>query len=130
MAKTNKNKVIYPDLSYKIVGILYDVYNEVGSGHKEKYYQNAISHALKEKNINFREQVYCPLFYKDKKIGKYYFDFLIEEKIILEIKIGSSFKKQNLNQVISYLKVKKLKLGIIANFTRSEVKYYRVLNIK
>lgn len=126
----DKNKVIYAELSYRIVGILYDVYNEIGYGHKEKYYQNAISYVFKEANIKFQEQVYIPLNYKDKKIGKYYLYFLIDDKIILEIKVGSLFKRQNLDQVISYLKAQKLKLGIIANFTREGVKFRRILNIK
>lgn len=125
--KTSK-KVIFPELSYKIMGCLFDVYKTVGGGHRESYYQNAIKKAFIDQKINFQEQLYLPLKYKNTHVGKLFFDFLIEDKIILEIKVGQYFKKSNLEQVIDYLKTSNLKLGIIANFTREGVKSYRVLN--
>lgn len=124
-----RDDLIFPNLSYEIVGILYDVYNEIGHGHKEQYYQKAIAVALKNSNIEYREQVFSPLIYRNEKVGKYFLDFLVDNKIVLELKVGSIFKKQNINQVYSYLKSNNLKLGIIANFTRNEVKYKRILNI-
>jgi len=81
-----KNKIIYPELSYKIIGLLYDVFNHVGAGHKEQYYQNAIKIAFQQNNLKFQEQVLIPLKYQNKNIGRYFLDFLIEDKIILEIK--------------------------------------------
>lgn len=130
MIAKKRDDLIYPDSSYKIVGILYDVYNEVGAGHKESYYQKAIAVALKKEGVEFREQVCVPLKYQDETIGKYFLDFLVAKKIVLEIKTGSIFKKQNINQVYAYLKANNLKLGIIANFTRDGVKYKRIVNIK
>lgn len=85
---------------------------------------------LLTKNIDFEEQVYLPLEYKGDDIGRYFLDFLIEKKIILELKRDSIFRKQNIDQVLAYLKASNLKLGIIANFTRDGVKFYRVLNIR
>ena len=75
--------MVYPDLSYKVVGILFDVYNELGFGFSESHYQKAISLALIEKNIKFKEQVYNPVYFKEQIVGKYFLDFLIEDKIIL-----------------------------------------------
>jgi len=125
-----RDDIIYPELSYKIVGILYDVYNEIGAGHREKYYQNAISQAFKNNNIEFKEQVYFPLKYKEKIVGKCFFDFLIDNKMVLEIKKGSIFPKQNIDQLYEYLRLSKLKLGIIANFTRNGVYTKRIVNIR
>lgn len=127
---TKGEKVIYPELSYKLVGLLFEVNRKLGPNHKENFYQNAVKQELIERGIKFHEQVYSPLNYKNYKIGKYYFDFLIENKIILELKKGSIFHHQNIEQVLSYLKTANLKLGIIANFTREGVRFYRVLNIK
>jgi len=124
------DKLIHENESYKIIGIVYDVYNEVGYGHKEKYYQNAVSIALKKEKITFQEQVYAQLKYKDVRIGKYFFDFLIDDKIVLELKVGSIYSKKNIEQVYSYLKVNNLKLGIIVNFTKNGVKVKRIVNIK
>ncbi len=129
---TTKNKVdlIYPELSYKIIGILYDVLNELGSGHKENYYQKATSAALFKSNISFKEQVYLPITFKDINIGKYFLDFLIDEKIVLEIKANDHFSRKNIGQIFSYLKATNLKLGILANFSGNEVKFKRILNIR
>lgn len=131
MYKSTKNEtIVYPDLSYKIVGCLFEVFRNLGANHRERYYQEAVKKELAQNKINFREQVYIPLDYKNDKIGKYFLDFLIENKIVLELKKDSIFHKQNIEQVLAYLKSANLKLGIIANFTRDGVRFYRVLNIR
>jgi len=128
MPKQDLGKVIYKELSYIIVGILFEVYNELGYGYKEKYYERALVEALKEKNINFKTQVPFDLKFKEKIIGRNYLDFLIDDKIILEIKKGKHFSRNNLTQVKQYLKITNLKLAILANFTPDGIKYLRVLN--
>lgn len=125
-----RTDLVYPDLSYKIIGALFDVYNEIGSGFREKYYQKAVSVALQKFNLSFKEQIYKPIFYKDKKIGSQYLDFLIENKIISEIKVGDNFVRKNINQVYGYLKIMNLKLGILANFTKTGLRFKRILNIE
>jgi len=69
------------------------------------------------------------LKYRGREIGIYFLDFLIEDKIILEIKKREYFSKKDIDQVYAYLKATKLKLGIIAHFTKSGVKFRRVLNL-
>lgn len=123
-------KIIYPELSYKIVGCLFDVYKKLGNNRKENIYQNALKQEFLKRNINFKDQYYIQVNYNGVNIGRSYVDFLIENKIILELKIGNFYHKQNLDQILDYLKSTSLKLGIIANFTRDGVKFYRVLNIK
>jgi len=87
--KNIRNDLLHPELSYKIVGATFEVYNNLGPGYLEKYYQRAIAVALKESGLKFKEQVYATLIFKDVKIGKCFFDFLIEDKIVLELKITS-----------------------------------------
>lgn len=123
-------EIIYPELSYKIVGCLFNVYKVMGPNHREKYYQKAIKEEFIKKKMKFCEQYPVSIMYNNKKIGQNYFDFLVEDKIILEIKSGPYFKINYLDQLVSYLKTANLKLGIIANFTRNGVKFHRVLNIK
>ena len=110
--------------------MLYDVFNHVGAGHKEQYYQNAIKIAFQQNNLKFQEQVLIPLKYQNKNIGRYFLDFLIEDKIILEIKKDSIFRKSNIEQIYSYLKSTGLRLGILANFTRDSVKFKRIVNLE
>ncbi|TSC52402.1 MAG: GTP-binding signal recognition particle [Parcubacteria group bacterium LiPW_39] len=125
----DNEKVLYPELSYKIVGVLFEIWNEIGYSHKEKYIQSAIAKSLKCENLQFVEQLKANLFFKGEKIGLYFFDFLIENKIILEIKRREYFSKHDINQIYAYLKTSGLKLGIIACFTSKGVKFKRILNL-
>ncbi|MBL7141507.1 GxxExxY protein [Patescibacteria group bacterium] len=127
---TNKIRLIYPELSYKIVGILFDIYNELGGGYQEKYYQRAITKRFKSKNIKFQTQISVPLRFDKEKIGQYFLDFLIEDKIILEIKISPRFYLRDIRQVLGYLKATNLQLAILASFTRNGLIFKRVINIK
>jgi GxxExxY protein len=122
-------KLVYPELSYKIIGILFEVYNEVGPGLQEKIYQRAIALRLKQIGLRFTEQARVNLKFKNKNIGHYFLDFLIEKKVVLELKKESRLLKRDIEQVYAYLKATKLKLGIIANFTSQGVKYKRILNL-
>ena len=123
-------KILHPKLSYKIVGVLFDVYNELGYGLKEKYYQRAIAIAFKKNRMVFKEQVSIPLEFQDTNIGRYFLDFLVEDKIVVEIKRGDHFSMNHIEQIFSYLQATNLELGILANFTSNGVKYKRIINIE
>ena len=127
--KVIRTDLIYPELSYKIIGILFEIFNNLGPGYQEKYYQRAIFSAFKKQNIHFQEQVLIPLIYLDKKIGEYFLDFVVDDKIVLEIKKGDRFSRKDIEQIYGYLKAKKFKLGLLANFTNHGVKFKRILNL-
>lgn len=112
------------------MGILFDVNDKLGSGHKESYYEKAVEIAFREAGISYKRQLYMPLMYKNIIVGKQFFDFLVEEKIIVELKSGNQFTKKNIEQVYEYLKTANLKLGIIAQFSSNGVKYKRIVNIR
>ncbi|HEY0031431.1 MAG TPA: GxxExxY protein [Bacteroidia bacterium] len=122
-----KQEVVYPELSYKIVGSAYEVYNSLGKGFPEKYYQKALAIEFKSRSIEFKEQVYYPLTFKEELVGKSYFDFLVEDKIIVEIKQGNHFSKGHFEQILRYLKVSNLKLGLLINFSSEGVQVKRIL---
>jgi len=108
---------------------LFEVFKQLGNKHHEKYYQRAVAIELKKSNLSFTEQARIPLMYKDKAIGSYRLDFLVENKVALEIKKDNNFSYKNIEQVIAYLKALDLKLGILANFTAKGLQYKRILNI-
>jgi GxxExxY protein len=95
-------EIVEKELSYKIVGILFSVYNELGGGYQEKYYQRAIAHSLKEHGIKFKEQVHVPLHFHSESIGKYFLDFVVEDKIVVEIKVAGKFYVRDVKQVLAY----------------------------
>lgn len=122
------DKVIYKELSYRVIGILFNVYNDLGYGYQEKYYYKAIGHYLERENIKFSKQAPFRIIAKGKIIGRYFIDFIIEDKIVLEIKTGNYFSKRNIEQIKGYLKATGLKLAIIVNFTSNGIKFFRALN--
>ena len=126
--KNNLIPLIHKNLSYSIVGCLFEVYNTLGYGYKEKIYEKALIKLFDNKNIEFQNQIPYKLYIKNEYIGIFYFDFLIENKIILEIKQGNYFTRKNIAQVKNYLIVSNLKLALLANFTPSGKKFIRILN--
>lgn len=127
---SKKEELVYPELSYQIIGVVFDVYNKLGYGHKESIYQKAIAVSLKNAKLPFKEQVYSPVVFGEVNIWKNYLDFLIDERVIIEIKRGNYFHKSHIEQLHNYLIVNKLKLGILAYFTPNGVHFKRVVNIK
>jgi len=127
---TNKNKLIYPELSYVINGILFDVHNDLGRYCNEKQYGDSIEQKCKERKIAYVRQKNLPSSFKGENKNRNRIDFLIEEKIILELKAKRLITKEDYYQTRRYLKAADKKLGILANFGPKEVKFKRIVNIK
>ena len=123
-----KKEIIFPELSYKIIGIAYKVFNLLQYGHQEKYYQRAFELELKKEKIKYEKEKEVALNYDGSKIGKYFLDFLVEGKIIVELKVLSVYRYKNIRQVLEYLKETNKKLAILIYFTQEGVKYRRVIN--
>jgi len=128
--RVTRKDLLYPELSYQLVGLLFEVHNTLGYGYLEKYYQKAIAALLRKSKIKFKEQVLVEIEVGDEVIAKGYADFIIDEKIIIEIKKGDSFRKNNMDQLNSYLRMTGIKLGILANFTSTGLLYKRLVNIR
>ena len=131
MTKTvYKKDLLFPELSYKIVGCAYEVFNEIGGGHKEKAYQNAMRMALTEKALNFTEQHYYPVLFRNSVVERGFFDFFIEEKILVELKSLGRFTKGDFDQVNNYLTNSGIKLALLITFGQDEVRIKRMVNFK
>jgi GxxExxY protein len=121
--------LLHPELSYAIIGCAFEVYNTIGSGHQEKNYQKALREEFKLKKLSFREQVHYPLNYKGEFIGKNFLDFLVDGKVVVEIKKGNIFSKRHIDQVLNYLKLTNMKLAILINFGSEGVAFKRIINL-
>ena len=124
----DKTKVIYPELSYKIIGILFDVHNSLGNRYQEKYYQRAVEVKLKNQKMSYEKELKVDLTIDSERIGKYFLDFLIDSKVILELKVKPRFTNNDYRQIRAYLESSKLKLGILVNFYGESLIYKRILN--
>jgi len=120
-------EIVHKELSYKLIGILYDIYNNMGAGYQEKYYQKAIKMVLEKENIPFLEQVRADLEIRGVNIGRYFIDFVIDHKIVLEIKVCTNFSRRDVRQVLGYLRKSKLQLGVLASFAPGGLKFKRIL---
>jgi len=120
--------IYYRRESFIIVGRLYEVYNQLGTGFSEIVYKDAIEHEFKMHDIPFeREKEYC-VKYKDVILKhKFYADFVVMDKIILEIKTVEQLSDVHLNQCINYLKISGHKLAILANFKGEGLGYKRIV---
>ena len=119
---TQITKLDYTDeqrdpLTEKIIGCCFEVYSELGPGFNERIYQNALIIALKEAGLIFETEKDFPVSYHDNKAGSLRLDLIVEDRIIIEIKavtgkLPAIFKYQ----LLSYLKVTNLRVGLLVNF--------------
>lgn len=123
-----RNDLIHPELSYALIGIAFAVHNELGAGHLEKIYQRAFAKELASKKLKFKEQVQYNVLYKGEPIGKSFLDFLVEDKVIIELKRNDKYSVKNIEQVSNYLKLSGLQLAILIHFSVDGVKFKRIVN--
>lgn len=128
--KEEGNKLIYKDLSYQIIGIVFEVFNNLGFGYQEKIYQKALEIAFSRKRLQFVSQSPYKIRYKGEIVGRYFMDFVVEDKIVIELKQGNYFSRKNFEQVNAYLKATGYKLAILINFTSGGIKFKRMLNLQ
>ena len=128
MTEDKGRELIYKELSFKVVGALFEVYNNLGFGYPEKIYQRAVAEELKKNGLSFERESFSRVHYKGKVVGAYFQDFIIESKLVLELKVGSSIYENHVNQVLAYLKDTELRLGLIALFSRKGVLFKRIVN--
>lgn len=120
--------LVYPELSYQIMGLLFDVHNQLGGQFQEKHYQRAVEKALQSSKIKFEKELPSDVFFKEDTIGKFFLDFLIDDKIVLELKAVPKLLPIHFRQVRTYLKTNNFRLGMLANFRGEKLTYKRVLN--
>ena len=124
---TNKANIIYPDLSYQIMGAIFEVHKELGPGFLESIYEKALIEELPSRGMKVQTQKFIDLIYKNKKIGTHRLDSVIEDKVVVELKAVESFSIHHKAQLTSYLKASGYKLGILVNFSKAKVEYRRVV---
>lgn len=122
-------ELLYKDLSYKITGLAFKIDNQIGFGQNEKMYCDALEKLLIKEKIIFRRELYAPIKVDGELIAKRYFDFLVDDKIIVEVKVGDYSYKEVCSQLFRYLKQENIRLGLIIRFNRTGVSIKRIPNI-
>ncbi len=123
-------KVIYPELSYQIMEVMFEVHNQIGPGFTEDIYENAVTCELANRKIPFEQQKEIQIYYKGHLMGNYRLDLVIDGKIIVELKAVTELNEIFKHQVLSYLRASNIQLGLLVNFGQEKVQSIRVLNSK
>ncbi|MFA6136036.1 MAG: translation elongation factor 4 [Candidatus Paceibacterota bacterium] len=121
------SQLLYEDLTYKIRGVLFGVKKKIGLGHKEVIYQKAIEEELTKENIPFEKEKIINIELDNKSLGVYRPDFVIDNKIILEIKSLPFIGDVEKRQVWTYLKGSEYKLALLVNFNSRDIDIKRVV---
>lgn len=117
---------IKDDLTYKIIGCAMKVHSVLGNGFQEVIYQRALSIEMKKQGLSFEREMEMPLFYDGLPIGSRRVDFLVEEKIMVELKAIVKMEDVHLAQALNYLVAYKVDLGLLLNFGAQSLEIKRI----
>lgn len=123
-----KNKLIYEELTYKLNGVLFKVAKERGIYCNENQYCDAIEKMLQEYGLKYEREKRLPIAFDGERAGRNRIDFLIENKIILEVKAKPFITKEDYYQTMRYLKAFNKKLALLVNMRRHNIIPKRILN--
>jgi GxxExxY protein len=105
------------DLTYEVRGCLFKVHSKLGPGLLESIYEEALTYELVQAEIPFKTQVMYPVYYDEVKLSKEFrLDILIDEQLILELKSVETLGPVHAKQMLTYLKITNLKIGLLVNF--------------
>lgn len=124
---SSESKVLYADLSYKIVGLAMEVHRELGFGFLEKVYENSLMILLRREGILAAQQQPIEVKFRGESVGIYYPDILVNEQIILEIKSLERLTNADTAQALNYLKATGLRLAILLNFGKERLDSKRLV---
>jgi len=118
--------LLYSDITDKALKAYYNVYNRLGFGFLEKVYENAMLLEFAEINVYCERQKPIKVYYKDKIVGEYYADIMIENKVVLELKAAEALAEAHELQLINYLKATELEVGLLLNFGRKPAFFRKI----
>jgi GxxExxY protein len=120
-------EILYKELSYRVVGAAMEVHRALGPGFLEAVYHNALTHELTLQGIPFETKKALPVTYKGQGVGQYEADLVVDEKIILELKVATALHTAHYAQASNYLAATGLKLAILLNFGQKALEYKRII---
>jgi GxxExxY protein len=108
--------MLYQELTEAIIGVFYDVYNELGFGFLESVYENALAIRLRKAGFDVAQQQPIRVMFDDEVVGHYVADIIVNRKVILEIKTVRKIGKAHQKQLTNYLKATDAQVGLVLNF--------------
>ncbi len=125
---TKEKNILYKDLSYKIIGLAMEVHSKLGYGFLEKVYENSMMLLFRREGIEAKPQAPIKVYFDGEVVGEFFADILVEDKVILELKVLDKSIDVHIAQTLNYLKAAGLGLAIILNFGKKKLEYERFIN--
>jgi GxxExxY protein len=122
--------MLYKEITEKIIAASMNVHSALGSGFQEVIYQRALEIEMTSMQMKFEREKELPIFYKNIQVGTRRVDFLVESKIMVELKATVELSNSNLAQAINYLEAYKVEIGLLINFGTPSLQFKRVHNNK
>lgn len=126
MEKENSS-LLHSDLTDKIIGVYYDVYNEVGHGFLESIYRNAMQIALSEVGLSVQREFPVPVWFRGHEIGLFRADLMVSNLVFFELKAVSSLDRSHEAQLLHYLRATEIEVGLLLNFGGSRPQFRRLV---
>ncbi len=115
-------------VSRKIIGCAFTVINTLGAGFLEKIYENALAHEMRKHGLTVEQQRSVTIHYDGVIVGQYFPDMIVDDRVIIELKVVKSFDSSHKAQCMTYLKATGLKLALLLNFARPRLEIERMAN--
>ena len=123
----HESKLIHADLVYSIVGGAMEVLNQLGHGLNEKPYENAIALELGLKGLPFDQQTRFDVVYKGTDVGEYIPDLIVGKAVVVDTKTIDKITDHERGQMMNYLRITKLRVGLILNFKQPKLEWERIV---
>lgn len=120
----------YSDITAKVIGCAMKVHQKMRNGYQELIYQRCLIIELNKEGIGFKQEMELPIFYDGIEVGKRRVDFLIENKVVVEIKAVTELTDAYLAQALNYLEALNLEIGLLINFGSKSLEVKRIINNK
>ena len=121
-------ELLYGDLTYKVIGLGMQVHRTLGHGYLEKVYENSLMVLFRRSGIFAEQQVPIKVKFEGEIVGGYCADILVEQTLILELKVADRITAIHQAQTLNYLKATGLKLALILNFGAQSFEHHRLIN--
>ncbi|MBK7290406.1 MAG: GxxExxY protein [Chitinophagaceae bacterium] len=130
MIYEKKEEYKYSEITARIIGCAMKIHNELGPGFPEYIYQRALEIEFRNESIKNEREKEHPVYYLKELVGKRRVDFVVEEKIMLELKAVDMLNNLSLSRSINYLKAFNLEIGLLINFGGAKLEFKRLINNK
>ena len=120
-------ELLEKDLCYKLTGFAMKIMNSIGHGFREKTYENAFCVELSNNNVPFSNQKQFSVYYENEVVDNFIPDLVIDDRVIIEFKTVENINNDHKGQLINYLKVTGIKVGMIMNFKHPQLEWKRLV---